>query len=95
MRNWPPTYNPIYVLCVLSHLNSSKVDFVLANSDKKLGLGYVEEMLIHHFDAETQGFQMTEGKPKSLKIPIIWKKHFFRGFRIFQNEGQEYPNAYH
>ena len=42
-------------------------------------------MLIHHFEAEKQGFQglltkMTEGNPKSPKNPIFWKKHFLRGF---------------
>ena len=41
----------------------------------------VEKILIHHFGAETQGFQglvgqMTEGKPKSPKNHIFWKKFF-------------------
>ena len=43
----------------------------------------VEKMLIHHFEAETQGFQglvdqNDRGKPK------FWKKHFFGGFRRWE-----------
>ena len=60
-------------------------------------------MLIYHFEAETQGFQglidqNDQGKSKFLKNHIFWMKHFFRGvpgLRTIENEGQEYPNAYH
>ena len=59
-------------------------------------------MLIHHFEAETQGFQglvdqNDRGKAQVPEKSHLVKETFFEGVpevRMGENKGQEYPNAY-
>ena len=53
----------------------------------------VEEMLIHHFGAETHGFKGLVDQ-KSLKNHIFCKKHFLRGFQFsefFRTKARNMP----